>query len=242
MAAVAGFVAVMGLATLLFFLHLGTYGLWEPDEARYAEIAREMLALHSFIVPHLNYVPYIEKPPLLYWLTALAMSLFGVNEFAARLVNAAAALTGVAATCLFAAKTFDARRAITAGAVLATSVIYAVMAQVLTTDMLLTASITIALYALHLHWHEGGRWCWIAYVAMGLALLTKGPIGVAIPFAAMAIFLWREGDLRGAIGRFRVIPGLALSAAIAAPWFVAIQIRAPGFCAVYFVGEDIRRF
>jgi len=68
--ALGGGAAVAALALVLFFFHLGTYGLWEPDEARYAEIAREMLALHNFIVPHLNYVPYIEKPPLLYWLTA----------------------------------------------------------------------------------------------------------------------------------------------------------------------------
>src|SRR5438445_2873374 len=101
--ATAGCAAVAALAGGLFFLHLGTYGLWEPDEGRYAEIAREMLAARDFIVPHLNYVPYIEKPPLLYWLTTLAMSLLGVNEFAARFVNAFAALFGVAATCFFAA-------------------------------------------------------------------------------------------------------------------------------------------
>src|SRR5579863_5874006 len=67
--------AALGLLALAaFFFHLGSYGLWEPDEARYAEIAREMLATGNFIVPHLNYVPYVEKPPLLYWLTALSMS------------------------------------------------------------------------------------------------------------------------------------------------------------------------
>jgi 4-amino-4-deoxy-L-arabinose transferase-like glycosyltransferase len=239
---VAGFAAVIGLAAFLFFFHLGTYGLWEPDEARYAEIAREMLASHNFIVPHLNYVPYIEKPPLLYWLTALAMSLFGVNEFAARFVNAFAALFGVAATVFFAAKTFDSRRAILAGAVLSTSAIYAVMAQVLTTDMLLTAAMTTAMYAFFLQWRDGGRWCWIAYIAMGLAALTKGPVGVAIPIVVATIFLWRELDLRGAIHRFHAIPGLIVTAAIAAPWFVAVTLLEPGFFDFYFIGEHFRRF
>lgn len=233
---------MIGLAGFLFFFHLGTYGLWEPDEARYAEIAREMLASRNFIVPHLNYVPYIEKPPLLYWLTTLAMSLLGVNEFAARFINAFAALFGVAATCFFAAKVFDGRRAILAGAVLATSAIYAVMAQVLTTDMLLTAAMISAMYAFFLHWQNGGRWCWLFHVAMGLAVLTKGPVGAAIPIVVGTIFLWREGELRGAMRRFHAIPGLIVTAAIAAPWFVAITIREPGFFEFYFIGEHFRRF
>src|SRR5215475_14326056 len=84
--------APSALAALIFFFNLGRYGLWEPDEARYAEIAREMLALHDFIVPHLNYVPYVEKPPMLYWLTAASMLAFGINEFAARLPGALAAM------------------------------------------------------------------------------------------------------------------------------------------------------
>src|SRR2546430_9101048 len=114
----SGGAAVAALALLLFFFHLGTYGLWEPDEARYAEIAREMLASHDFIVPHLNYVPYIEKPPLLYWLTAGSMKVFGVDEFGARFVNATAALICALVTYLFALRTFDYRRALLSGAVL----------------------------------------------------------------------------------------------------------------------------
>ena len=153
----SGFAMLAALAGTLFLFHLGTYGLWEPDEARYAEIAREMLASHNFIVPHLNYVPYIEKPPLLYWLSAGSMKLLGINEFAARLPNAGAALIGVFATYLFALRTFDHGRALLAGAVLATSALYAVMAQVLTTDLLLTAAITITMFAFFLQWRDGGR-------------------------------------------------------------------------------------
>jgi 4-amino-4-deoxy-L-arabinose transferase-like glycosyltransferase len=238
----AGLGGVIGLAAFLFFFHLGTYGLWEPDEARYSEIAREMLASHNFIVPHLNYVPYIEKPPLLYWLTTLSMSVMGVNEFAARFVNAFAALFGVAATSFFTAKTFDARRAILASGVLTTSAIYALMAQVLTTDMLLTAIMTTAMFAFFLHWRDGGRWCWLFYVAIGFAALTKGPVGVAVPIFVATIFLWREGDLRGAMRRFHALPGLLVTAAIATPWFIAITIREPGFFDFYFIGEHFRRF
>lgn len=241
MHAAAGAV-VAALAALIFFFHLGTYGLWEPDEARYAEIAREMLATHHFLVPHLDYVPYIEKPPLLYWLTALSMAVFGVNEFAARLVNAAAALAGVIATYLFAWRTFDRGRAILAAAVLATSGLYAVMAQVLTTDMLLTSATTVALFAFFLHWRDGGRWCWLAYVAMGLGVMAKGPIGVAIPILAALIFLWSRRELTNVVNRFHVIGGFLLTAAICLPWFVAITLREPGFFDFYFIGEHFRRF
>ena len=240
--ALGGGAAVAALALVLFFFHLGTYGLWEPDEARYAEIAREMLALHNFIVPHLNYVPYIEKPPLLYWLTASSMKLFGINEFAARLVNAGAALIGVLATYLFALRTFDYRRALLSGAVLATSALYAVMAQVLTTDMLLTAATTVAMFAFFLQWRDGGRWWLLCYFAMGLAVLTKGPVGAVLPLITAAIFLWYEGEWLGAFSRFHLVGGLMITAAVSLPWFIAITIREPGYFDFYFVGEHLRRF
>jgi 4-amino-4-deoxy-L-arabinose transferase-like glycosyltransferase len=270
MAVAVGGAAIAALAIGLFFFHLGTYGLWEPDEARYAEIAREMLASSNFVVPHLNYVPYLEKPPLLYWLTAGAMRLLGVSEFSARFANAAAALVGVLATWFFALRSFDCRRAILAGAVLTCSGLYAVMAQVLTTDMLLTATMTVALFALFLQWREGGRWWLPGYLAMGLAVLTKGPVGVAIPVVAGGIFLWTErrwqpgipglaatsggqissralhtgGEERqpSVMRPLHVTAGVMVVVVIALPWFVAITIRQPDFLRFYLVGEHLRRF
>src|SRR5437868_6351053 len=93
-----GVAAIAGLGAALFGFHLGSYGLWEPDEARYAEIAREMLERGNFLIPHLNYVPYVEKPPLLYWITALSFTMFGLGEFAARLAPALAGIVGLLAT------------------------------------------------------------------------------------------------------------------------------------------------
>ncbi len=232
---------VFGIAGLIFFFHLGGYGFWEPDEARYGEIAREMLAMRDYVVPHLNYVAYVEKPPLLYWLTALSFRILGINEFAARMVPALSALVGVLATFVFADRMMGRRRAVMAAAILATAPLYAVMAQVLTTDMLLSALTTIALFALFLHFREGGIWCWIAYVAMALATLTKGPVGIALPALTMLVFLWWERALRGSIQRFHAIAGGLLILAIDAPWFIAISIREPGFLDFYFIGEHLRR-
>lgn len=240
-----GAASLCGLATLaatLFFFHLGSYGLWEPDEARYAEIAREMLSTGDFILPRLNYVAYVEKPPLLYWLTATSFGALGHSELAARIVPAVSALLGVLATYLFALKVFDRRRALLAGGILATAPLYTTMAQVLTTDMLLTALVTVALFAFFLSWSEGGGWRWLFYVAMGLGTLAKGPVAIVIPMLVAIVFLaWRR-ELKGAGARFRPLLGLVLTFAIAAPWFLAVAMREPDFVRFYFFGEHIRRF
>jgi 4-amino-4-deoxy-L-arabinose transferase-like glycosyltransferase len=238
-ASVAIVAAITGMICLF---HLGAYGLWEPDEGRYAEIARETLVLHDLVVPHLNYVPYIEKPPLLYWLTALAMRLFGINEFAARSVNAAAAFATVMFVNLFARRAIDSRHALWSSLILSTSVLFALMAQVLTTDMLLTSAVTLALFAFFLHWREGGRWCWVMYVAIAMAILTKGPVGLVLPAAAGGIFLLVEGEWRGALERFHMLYGFSLIVVIVAPWFACVSLRQSGFLDFYFVGEHYRRF
>jgi 4-amino-4-deoxy-L-arabinose transferase-like glycosyltransferase len=234
--------SLLGLASAVFFFHLGSYGLWEPDEARYAEIGREMLASGNLLVPHLNYVAYIEKPPLLYWIEAAWMAVLGVNEYAARLTPALAALGGVMMTWIFARRVMGSARAFLAGAILATSALYAVMAQVLTVDMLLCATMTVALFAMFLHWSEGGRWCWAGYVAIALGVLTKGPVAIVIPALTVAIFLWWQGELHDVLARFHVITGGAIVVIIAAPWFIEIARREPGFVDFYFVGEHLRRF
>jgi 4-amino-4-deoxy-L-arabinose transferase-like glycosyltransferase len=239
--AVLASAAPSALAALIFFFNLWRYGLWEPDEARYAEIAREMVSGGSLVIPHLNYVVYVEKPPLLYWFTALSFAVFGINEFAARLFVALFGVLGVAATAWFAARCFGKRHALVAGGILATIPLYATMAQVLTTDMMLTTFVTIANFALFLHWREGGRWCWLGYVAMALGVLTKGPVAIILPLLALLASLIWEREWRGLMARFRVLGGLGLVVAISAPWFITMIVRVPGYFDFYFVGEHLRR-
>ena len=233
--------AASAFAALVFFFNLWSYGFWEPEEARYGEIAREMVGSGSWLIPHLNYVIYAEKPPLLYWLTAISFHLFGINEFAARFFVALFAVLGVAATAAFAGRVFGRRHALIAGAVLTTMPLYAAMAQALTTDMVLAALVTMANFAMFLQWREGGRWCWVAYVAIALGVLTKGPVAIVLPALAMLAFLLWEGDLRGAMRRFHVLSGIALVTAISAPWFLFMIARVPKFFDFYFIGEHLRR-
>ena len=233
--------ALGAIALAVFFFHLGSYGLWEPDEARYAEIAREMLSTGNFILPHLDYVLYIEKPPLLYWTTSLAFHFLGTNEFAARLVPALSALAGVAATYWFGRRVFDHRRAILAAAILTVCPLYATMAQVLTTDMLLTALISVAFFACFVQWREGGRWWLAAYVAAAFAVLTKGPVGVVLPGLAGVLFLWRQGDLRNGLRKLHPLAGLLVVVALALPWFAIMIVKVPGFFHFYIIGEHFRR-
>jgi 4-amino-4-deoxy-L-arabinose transferase-like glycosyltransferase len=239
--AVLASAAPAAIAALIFFFNLWRYGLWEPDEARYAEIAREMVSGGSLVVPHLNYVIYVEKPPLLYWLTSLSFAIFGVNEFAARLFVALFGVLGVWGTAWFAARCFGKWHALVAGGILATIPLYSTMAQVLTTDMMLTTLVTIANFALFLHWREGGRWCWLGYVAIALGVLTKGPVAIILPLIGILVFLIWEREWRGSIARFRVLGGLGLVVVISAPWFITMMVRVPGYFDFYFVGEHLRR-
>jgi 4-amino-4-deoxy-L-arabinose transferase-like glycosyltransferase len=233
----------LGVGAICFF-HLGRYGLWEADEPRYAEIAREMVVSGHYLIPRLDYVAYVEKPPLLYWLTSLSFALFGPTQFAARLVPALAALGGVMLTFWFTARSLGRRRATLAAALLGTAPLYAVLAQVLLTDMLLTLLLTCAFFTFFVVWREGGRLWPMFYLAIALAVLTKGPIGLLLPAVVGLLFLWGvEGKPRQATVRnFHPLAGGTIVAIIALPWFLLMSWRLPGYADFYFVGEHLRRF
>src|SRR5207249_4222643 len=114
---------------------------------RYAEIAREMLELKDWIAPHLNYVLYFEKPPLMYWLTAVSLAVFGPHAFAARFWCAAFGVLTVGLTYLLGKHWKNERVGLLAGCILATSVGFFALTQFLVLDMALTFWLTLALYA-----------------------------------------------------------------------------------------------
>ncbi len=164
--------ALAALLTLLWLASLSARPLFNPDEGRYAEIPREMQSGGDWVVPHLNGLAYIEKPPLQYWATALSYRLLGPSEFAARLYSALTALGTILVVWLVARRLWGLEAGWRAAAVLSGMLIFVVLGQLLSLDMSLTFYMTLSLAAF-LSAQQAAQprpWMLLAWAATGLAL------------------------------------------------------------------------
>jgi len=240
-------VAWLTLALALFFgLALGARALWRPDEGRYVEIPREMVATGDWVTPRLNGVKYFEKPPLFYWLEAGAIHLFGLREWAMRLVPALFALLGCLAVYGAGRRLFGRRAGLLAAAVLATSPLYYFLGNAITLDMAVSVLLTVGLLALlvALEEPEGPlrrNLLWGFYLALALATLTKGLIGIVIPGMIVVAWMMLVGawDLPR---RIRLVSGTVLFLLVAVPWHVLVARANPEFLWFYFVHEHVLRY
>ncbi|HTH48736.1 MAG TPA: glycosyltransferase family 39 protein [Candidatus Limnocylindria bacterium] len=226
---------------------LGTRGLNEPDEGRYGELGREMLFGHDWLVPHLNGIGHFQKPPLIYWLTALTLYLCGNNEWGVRLPSALAAAGTIWCTFLIGRTLFSRAVAVTAALVLVSGFEFFALARTLTPDMPMTFWITAAILCFVRATQAqgegaGGRpWNWLFFVAMGGGFFTKGPMGFVVPLAAA--FAWQR-SARGTPQRARLpwVPGLIVALALGLSWFVVLSLQNPELRS-YFVGDElVKRF
>src|SRR3954470_19912250 len=166
------------LPALLLYPTL-SFRLLEPDEGRYAQIPKEMLARGDWVVPHLQGQPYLDKPPLLYWLVMLSYQTLGVSEAAARLVPALAVHATILALYLIGRRSLGERSAQWGGLFLTVAPGFTGMGRLLIMDGLLTLWVTVTLLATF----EAIRadrlrlgWWYLGAVAAGLGVLTKGPV------------------------------------------------------------------
>jgi 4-amino-4-deoxy-L-arabinose transferase-like glycosyltransferase len=212
----------------------------DPDEGRYAEIAREIFVLRDWLIPHLNLLPYLEKPPLVYWLTALSFKALGYTELAARLVPAVSALGGVFLAYGLGRVLWGPGPGVLSALVLASAAGYVALGRILTLDMTfaLLLNLGIGLGYLALSRDQGRLWLW-AYLALGLAVLTKGP--VALVLAGLVWVIW-VGVSRGPWRRLIQIRGWALLTVITVPWFVYVQWRHPEFFRFFILEQHFGRF
>ncbi len=221
--------------------------LFNPDEGRYAEIPREMLAAGDWIVPRLDGLVYIEKPPLQYWATAVSYRLFGESGWSARLYTALCGLATALVTAWLALRLWGAAAAWRSGIVCASSLLVMVMSHQLTLDMSLTLFMTITLAAFCLA-HDARTepsarrgWMALAWASAAGAFLTKGLEAGALPVVALAAYSALHRDLRP-WARLFLLPGLALFLLLSLPWLLAIERRLPSFFDFFFVREHLERF
>jgi 4-amino-4-deoxy-L-arabinose transferase-like glycosyltransferase len=231
-------IAVAWLATL------SSRPLFNPDEGRYAEIPREILSGGDWLIPHLNGLAYVEKPPLQYWATALSLRLFGQNEFAARLYTALCALGTLAVVWLVARRSWGPATAWRAAAMLASMLLFVVLGQLLTLDMSLTFYMTASLGAFLLAQREprgAGRLVLVAWAATGLGVLTKGLVAGVIPAAVLILYSAATRDF-APWRRLRPALGVPLFLLITIPWHWLAAHRLADFLQFYFVHEHLSRY
>ncbi|MCR4303953.1 MAG: glycosyltransferase family 39 protein [Gallionella sp.] len=232
--------------TVIWFSNLEYRILIKPDEGRYAEIPREMAASGDWTTPRLNGLKYFEKPPLQYWATATAYTLFGEHQWTARLWTA---LTGFAGILLvwFAGLRLFGREAANYAAMLAgSSMLYVLMAHFNSLDMGVTFFLTLGIAGLLLGQTQTDtgkqrNWMMLAWAGLGLAVMSKGLMGLVLPGAALFIYMVVQRDF-SVLRRMHWLPGMAVFLLITAPWFYLVMKANPEFFHKFFIYEHYLRF
>ena len=226
-----------------------------------AQIARNMLSSHDWVVAHLDGVPYLEKSPLIYWLVAISFKIFGVYDWAARIPVAVAAVLLACFTWLYARWAFGARAAFYSGLVLSTSIGLFLFTRIQIPDVMLTLSVAIAFYSFQ-RATDGDepyprRWAAILAASLGVGLLLKSLISLVVPVGGIAVYLAITRQSRRIWERLHIFSGALIVLAIAAPWHILATLRMPpylnfslhsgpgeyhGFFWFYFINEQLLRF
>jgi len=236
------------LAAILYLPGLGRPALWEPDEGRYAEIAREMVVSGDYVTPRDNFELYFEKPPLVYWAEAAAIKIFGVNEFAVRLPAALFSIGQVVITAALAEAMLGTTAGLLAALALALSPLFFSLARFATLDPALAFFLTAALAAFYAASREdtfatrSARKLMLTSSAMlALGTLAKGPVALLLGVAI--VFIWFASERRIAeIRRIPLIWCALIYFTIVAPWFVVMELRNPGFLNFFFIHEHLQRY
>lgn len=231
------------LASVLLFPWM-RFPLFEPDEGRYAQIPFEMLTRGEWIVSTLQGEPYLDKPPLFYWMVMLSYSVLGVHDWAARLVPALAVLANVLVTLILGRRLVGERSAFWGALALLLAPGFVGTGRLLVLDGLLTLWVTVSIFAAALavqarRLHYG--WWLVASAACGLGVMTKGPVAVLLLAPPLIAHRWLAGGC-AAIGwrGWTVFTGVVL--ALSLPWYAAVSVASPEFGGYFFWKHNVLRF
>lgn len=235
------------LAIALWFTALGFRPLLNPDEGRYAEIAREMWVSGDWVTPRLNGIKYFEKPPLQYWMTAIAYQMFGLNEFAARFWTGLCGAAGMLLAGFTGMRLFGRSAGVMAAVITASSLLYLVIGHLNTLDMSLSffLQLTVCSFLIAQRSTPGSaserNWMLLAWAGAALAFLSKGLVALVLPSLTLLAYtaLTREYS---AWKRLHLLKGLLLFLLLTLPWLVAAARSNPEFLRFFFLHEQFERF
>jgi hypothetical protein len=230
------------LSYIFLFHGIGDYSLKEPDEGRYAEIPREMIELNDYIVPHLNYVRYFEKPPLFYWAVAASYKCFGVNEWAFRFPNALSAFLCVLALYIFIGKWINKETAFMSSIILMSSFGFFSMARIVTIDMFFSMWLFLCLLFFYGYYREKKSFFIYAfYIVLGLATLAKGFVPIMLVAVTITIFLLAEKKILF-LKELKWARGIVIYCLVVLPWLLTISLKEKDFFNFFVVDQQILRF
>lgn len=227
-----------------FYLTLFLTPLFNLDEGAFSEATREMLLTHDFITTYLNGALRFDKPILIYWLQAISISIFGINEFAFRLPSAIAGTFWAIGIYFFAKKLYDEKTGLFAAFFMVTTLQIGLITKAAIADSLLNMFIAFSMFSLFLYIKEKNKkFLYLAFGFIGFGFLTKGPVAVLIPLATYFIYSLIKKSFKEFLKDVFNIKGILIFLIIALPWYIA-EFLAQGdkFIKGFFLKHNLARF
>jgi 4-amino-4-deoxy-L-arabinose transferase-like glycosyltransferase len=230
------------VCSFLFLAGVQTVGLVGADEPRYAQVAREMLQRHDWVTPTLWGKPWLEKPPLYYWMAGIAYrAAGGVHDWAARLPSVVLA-TLMVFFIYFWARRFYRRMQLDAALITAASAAMIGFSRGASMDMPLTATFTMAMLSWFAWYKQRNRvWLLAFYFLLALGTLAKGPVAVFLAALVIAIFAALRRDWMLLLRTLWPV-GILLFLIVALPWYIAVQRANPEFFRVFILQQNLARY
>jgi hypothetical protein len=234
-------VVTLALGLIALTLGLGGYGFYEPHEGHFGGVAREMLLRGDWITPTLNGAPYLNKPPLLYWLIATSTALFGFTEFAARLPLAIIGWVGAVVAWKWARELWNPASGRVAALMLSVAFGWFMFTHQILIDVLLSTLLLAAYYCLwRVVWKGGWVYFLALYVLLGLCVLAKGPFSLVFPFIGYLALAIQQRNW-AISGKLRQGLGAGVTLLVTLPWVIAVERANPGFLNYFLFNENLKR-
>ena len=240
--------AILVFLNTIALIFYGSPALINPDESRYAEIAREMLQSGNYLIPHLQQIIYFEKPPLMYWLTSFSLSVFGISEWSARLVNPILSYISIFFFYYGLKQLFNSKNiAFYTVLILNSTFLFLIMQKYLNLDFSVGIFISISLlsYLLNLNQKSNSKtsniWLANSFFFSFLAVMTKGLIGLILPMVVIGIYHLCKREFKKLIN-YKLYVGLFFVIVFSSIWIYLVNQSYNQFFNYYVIVQQFERY